>query len=218
MALRQLNVVLNIAEYKSLLQSRLPHIFENMVEKPLGPEVPVDVESNEDSFIKVPEGDIFYKYAADDSPDKFDFLRAKYIFRFPFTLSAMKWGAALGSFFALHAYIKKRSVSNSLYWFAWGSVMTGMPIWAFFMLKYTFYSTSIKKFEREQIDQTQETYLAKDYYTKKMKLRTDLSDQEILKQLQKKQQQLYSKYSELDNIEEDPDLFSEFMNKESQEQ
>ena len=37
-----------------------------------------------------------------DGENKFDYLKAKYIFRFPFTWTAMKWGIALGSFFGLH--------------------------------------------------------------------------------------------------------------------
>jgi hypothetical protein len=57
--------------------------------------------------IEFPEGDILHNYQADDSPSKFDYLKGKYIFRFPFTITSMKWGLSLGFFFGLHTYIKK---------------------------------------------------------------------------------------------------------------
>ena len=37
-----------------------------------------------------------------DTPEKYDYLKAKYIFRFPFTWTAIKWGLGLGSFIGLH--------------------------------------------------------------------------------------------------------------------
>jgi len=39
---------------------------------------------------------------------------------------------------------------NSLFWFFAGTALTGFPIWGFFMLKYCFYSVSLRKFEEEQ--------------------------------------------------------------------
>ena len=87
-------------------------------------------EEEEDSFRKLPSNDILSNHdETDDRGQKFDFLKGKYVFRFPFTLTAMKWGFAMGSFFAIHTYIKKRNISNSLYWFGVGTIMTGMPIW-----------------------------------------------------------------------------------------
>lgn len=44
-----------------------------------------------------------------DTPDKFDYLKAKYVFRFPFTWTAIKWGIALGGFLGVHQYIKTKS-------------------------------------------------------------------------------------------------------------
>jgi hypothetical protein len=50
----------------------------------------------------------------DDNPEdpskKFEYLQAKYLFRFPFTMTAIKWGVGLGSFFALHQYLKSSSI------------------------------------------------------------------------------------------------------------
>ena len=53
-----------------------------------------------------PKGDLFDNYDPQDNPDKFEYLKAKYIFRFPFTITSIKWGLALGSIFGLHIYIK----------------------------------------------------------------------------------------------------------------
>lgn len=92
--------------------------------------VPEEDDSDDTvAFRKLPRGDIFTEYRYDESPDKYDFLRARSIFRFPFTLTSIKWGLVLGSLFGLHTYFKKRKVSDALYWFVMGTVCTGFPIW-----------------------------------------------------------------------------------------
>jgi len=80
-------------------------------------------------FRQLPKGDIYSELETEASPEKYDFLKAKYIFRFPFTITAIKWGTVMGSLFGLHTYFKKRSISNSLYWFFMGGIITGFPIW-----------------------------------------------------------------------------------------
>jgi len=77
------------------------------------------------------------------------------------------------------------------------------------MLKYSFYTLSIRKFERDQIEQAEESNLMRDYYVKKLKLDKDISDEDLLKEIQKKQQEIYEKYSQADEIEDDPELFAE---------
>lgn len=62
--------------------------------------------SKTQQITQYPEGDILHNYTPDNSPSKFEYLQGKYIFRFPFTLTAMKWGLSLGTFFALHTYFK----------------------------------------------------------------------------------------------------------------
>ena len=71
---------------------------------------------SDDEFVahRFPKGDIFYNYEPDESPEKFDYLKAKYLFRFPFTITAIKWGFALGCFFGLHTYIKTSKVPSRL--------------------------------------------------------------------------------------------------------
>lgn len=71
--------------------------------------------------------------------DKFSYLQAKYIFRYPFTFKAIKWGGAIGLFFGLHSFIKNRSIKKAFETLIWGSVLSTFPIWAFFMAKYNFY-------------------------------------------------------------------------------
>jgi hypothetical protein len=38
----------------------------------------------------------------EEKDTKFDYLKAKYVFRFPFTITALKWGFGLGTFFGVH--------------------------------------------------------------------------------------------------------------------
>lgn len=77
------------------------------------------------------------------------------------------------------------------------------------MLKYSFYTLSIRKFEKDQIEQAEESNLMRDYYVKKLKLDKDIPDEELLKNLQKKQQEIFDKYSQVDEIDEDPEIFGE---------
>jgi hypothetical protein len=81
------------------------------------------------------------------------------------------------------------------------------------MLKYSFYTLSIRKFERDQLEQAEESNVMRDYYIQKLKVKRDISDEELLSQLQNKQQEIYSKYSVLDQIEEDPEIFGELKEK-----
>lgn len=84
-----------------------------------------------------------------EESNKFDYLQAKYVFRFPFTVTAIKWGFGLGAFFGVHQYLKSRDVANSIRWFVWGNLLTTLPIWGFFMMKYSFYSHTLRRFENE---------------------------------------------------------------------
>ena len=68
----------------------------------------------------------------------------------------------------MHTYLKKKNISNSTFWFFAGTFGTGMPIWGFFMLKYSFYSVSLRKFEEEQHKLMIENQLIKDYLSKKV--------------------------------------------------
>ncbi len=85
------------------------------------------------------------------------------------------------------------------------------------MLKYSFYTLSIRKFERDQIEQAEESNLMRDYYVKKLNLNKDISDEELLKSLEKKQQEIYDKYSQADEIDEDPELFAELYNERTED-
>lgn len=77
------------------------------------------------------------------------------------------------------------------------------------MLKYSFYTLSIRKFERDQLDQAEGSNLMKDYYSQKLKIQQDIPDEELLKRLEVKQREIYQKYSQVDDIEEDPEIFAE---------
>lgn len=81
--------------------------------------------------------------------ERLDYLKAKYIFRYPFTIKAIKWGGTIGTFIALHSFIKNRSAKRAFEAWVWGSCLSTFPIWAFFMAKYNFYEDSIDSYERE---------------------------------------------------------------------
>lgn len=67
------------------------------------------------------------------------------MFRFPFLIQAINWGVGLGTVLGLHAYFRTRNIGTSVYWFFAGGFLTGMPIFGYFMFRYTFYSSSIKR-------------------------------------------------------------------------
>ncbi len=124
---------------------------------------------------------------------KYDHLQGKYIMRFPFTLTSIKWGLALGSFISLHTFLKTRSVSNSVFWFFGGTVLSGMPIWGFFMFKYSFYSYTLRKFEQEQNTQVEQTDYLKTYLQGKLNISEKDSDNDdlLVERFQKRQQSVY---------------------------
>jgi len=72
-----------------------------------------DPRQKVETISKFPKGDIYDEYDPEDNPDKFDYLKAKYIFRFPFTITSLKWGLALGSIFGVHNYIKTSNAKNN---------------------------------------------------------------------------------------------------------
>lgn len=65
--------------------------------------------SEDKPYTPYPADDILTNYDPTDTADKYAYLKGVYIFRYPFTLTAIKWGLALGSFFALHTYFKKKT-------------------------------------------------------------------------------------------------------------
>ena len=81
------------------------------------------------------------------------------------------------------------------------------------MLKYSFYTLSIRKFEREQMEESEESALMKDYWTKKYNLKKDISEEDLVNHIQIKQQEIYDNFSELDEIEEDPEIFGDLISK-----
>ena len=85
----------------------------------------------------------------DENTGRLDYLDAKYVFRYPFTIKAIKEGLLIGSFFAIHAFVKHRNVKKSFEALVWGSVFSGFCFWAFFMAKYNFYEDSITQYENE---------------------------------------------------------------------
>jgi hypothetical protein len=61
---------------------------------------------------------------------------------------------------------------------------------------------AIQKFEKEQQNQMEESLFLKDYFAKKLNLSEDVSEEQIMKQLQHQQELTAQKASFLDEIEE----------------
>ena len=116
-------------------------------------------------------------------------------------VTSIKWGVGLGAVFGLHTYVRSRSAMNAGYWFFCGTLMTGIPIFGFFMFKHTFYQIAIKKFEHEQNSLIEESNFKKEYVRKKLNVKDELiSDEDLLQALGEKQKRLFARNSFLDDL------------------
>lgn len=102
--------------------------------------------------------------------EKMDYLQGKYVFRYPYTITSIKWGITLGSFFGLHAYIKNRSIRLSFFNWVEKTVVFTFAVWAYFYAKYNFYQNSIDSHEHEEDDKTREAMFLKKYLEYKLKV------------------------------------------------
>jgi len=78
-----------------------------------------------------------------------DYLKAKYIFRYPYTFTSIKWGLTLGSFFGLHTYVRSKNLRQSFLSWIEKTVFLTFAVWAYFYAKYNFYQNSIDMQELE---------------------------------------------------------------------
>lgn len=81
------------------------------------------------------------------------------------------------------------------------------------MIKYNFYTLSIKKFERDQLDEVEENQLMKEYWIKKLNLKRDISDEDLMKKVEISQKALLIQNDKYNELEEDEELFKEFEKK-----
>jgi len=159
--------------------------------------ITTDVNDSSKRYIKIE--DLLKKESNnEDEIEKYEFLKARYLLRFPFSLTAVKWGVGLGSVFALHTYIRTRSITNTAYWFFCGSVLTGFPIFGFFMFKHTFYQMAIKKFEREQTTLIDESNFKREYVRRKLHVKDEnITDEDLVEKLAQKQKIIFEANSPL---------------------
>jgi hypothetical protein len=78
--------------------------------------------------------------------DKYAFLRPLAVFRFEFTLTALKWGAGLGFCLGLHQFLKSHSLVRAYNWAFMGFLTTSLPIWGFLYGKYNLHSLSLRRY------------------------------------------------------------------------
>ena len=107
------------------------------------------------------------------------------MFRFPFTITAINWGVGLGALFGVHTYLRTKNVNRAAFWFFSGSFMTGMPIFGFFMFKYTFYSVSLRNFESNQTAMILENDLKREYFIDKLEIKNkEIEDKQLAEKLE----------------------------------
>lgn len=163
--------------------------------------ISTDSSDNDKRYIKIE--DILKRESQDtgEEANRYDFLTPKYLFRFPFMITSIKWGLGLGAVFGLHSYVRSKSIMNASYWFLTGTFMTGIPIFGFFMFKHTFYQIAIKKFEHEQNSLIEESTFKKEYVRKKLNVKNELiTDDDLMTALGEKQKSLYARNSFLDEL------------------
>lgn len=114
--------------------------------------------------------------------DRLDYLKAKYIFRYPFTIKAIKWAGTIGIFIALHTFIKNRSLQKTFESWVWGTTLTVFPIWGFFMAKYNFYEESIEIYEKDENEKINQANALKKFIEYKLELPFDhdFSEEELV--------------------------------------
>lgn len=81
---------------------------------------------------------------------KLDYLQGKYVFRYPYTFTSIKWGLTLGSFFGLHTYVRSRNLRQSFISWIEKTVLLTFAVWGYFYAKYNFYQDSINEHEHEE--------------------------------------------------------------------
>ena len=68
------------------------------------------------------------------------------------------------------------------------------------MMKYSFYSLSLRKFEKEQFQEFEESNILKEYVKNKIEVKTEIPDEDLLKLLNIKQREYYLKSSQFDDL------------------
>lgn len=68
------------------------------------------------------------------------------------------------------------------------------------MLKFSFYSLSLRKFEKEQFEEIEESNILKNYFKQKTEISNDLPDQDLLNLINMKQKEFFLKHSQFDRL------------------
>lgn len=99
-----------------------------------------------------------------------DYLQGKYVFRYPYTFTSIKWGMTLGSFFGIHSYVKTKNIRYSFINWVEKTLIFTFAVWAYFYAKYNFYQNSINLHEEEEEGKVREANFMKQYIQYKLKL------------------------------------------------
>ena len=78
--------------------------------------------------------------------------------------------------------------------------MTGFPIFGFFMMKYSLYSTALKSFEYNQDMMLEENNTKRQYIIDKLKTSQDIEDEALKTKLIEKQTRIFQRHQLLSEI------------------
>ena len=74
------------------------------------------------------------------------------------------------------------------------------------MVKYSFYSLSLRKFEKEQMEDVEVSNILKDYMKKKVDVREEISNEELLRLVDIKQKEYFLNASQFDDLLQEEQL------------
>eukprot|EP00357_Protocruzia_adherens_P035481 CAMPEP_0114977278 /NCGR_PEP_ID=MMETSP0216-20121206/3148_1 /TAXON_ID=223996 /ORGANISM="Protocruzia adherens, Strain Boccale" /LENGTH=135 /DNA_ID=CAMNT_0002338317 /DNA_START=12 /DNA_END=419 /DNA_ORIENTATION=- len=108
--------------------------------------------------------------AKDEEVFKYEFLKGYHLFRFPFTIKAMRWGMSLGVLLGFHRFLRVRNLQSAINFGMFGGSLCGLGIWAQQMYVFTVTHEAMKTQERRADEEIEERRMVKEYLRDKYHL------------------------------------------------
>ena len=130
-----------------------------------------------------------------------------YLLRYPFSVTALNWGAGLGMLLGGHSFIRTRNLPRSLFTGMASGLFVGFTLFGYLYLKNLAINDSIKSYERNQIQ-----LVAQETQTRELLQKTlapdnpDISNEELFERKQYIEQVWSQKNSVLNRIIEPRDF------------
>ena len=133
-------------------------------------------------------------------------LELKYLLRYPFTFTAFKWGAGIGSILSLHSFIRYKNPLKALLMGINSSLIIGFPIYGFFLIKHIIYSHSTKSYDSNQKGLLDIEDSVREFYIDKLELENNIDNDKLFKVMEEKKLDLEKKYLILNYMIEKKDF------------